>query len=191
VILEIGGTINIELLQVKKKVSRGKQQIMEPSTKINVITEIADRLGNGEWEIIDLTLRQFGMPYTDQWSGGKKEYVVNMIENAGDDQLFALAEHFGVKVTKSNQPLISSASIEALLKDIETQKSLMISVSTGGQRIQEVNEEYKNRREEILTQLRTLDIDDPNNYSDLWAWYGKWSDGSLPSYSSAKYFRRD
>jgi endonuclease YncB( thermonuclease family) len=32
---------------------------------------------------------------------------------------------------------------------------------------------------------------DPNPYSDLWAWYGNWSDGSLPSYPSRRRYTPD
>jgi hypothetical protein len=33
-----------------------------------------------------------------------------------------------------------------------------------------------------------LDVPDPNPFSDLWAWYGKWSSGDLPSYHSRRKF---
>jgi len=62
----------------------------------------------------------------------------------------------------------------------------MIAVSTGGPRIQEKNEEYKERRLRIKASLLQKQIDDPNPYSDLWAWYGKWSSGDLPTYQSRR-----
>jgi len=64
----------------------------------------------------------------------------------------------------------------------------MISVATGGSRIQEVNEEYKKRRILIMSKLQAMSIQDPNLYPDLWNWYSKWSDGSLPSYQSRWYY---
>lgn len=73
-----------------------------------------------------------------------------------------------------------------LIELIEAQKQLMIAVSTGGPRIQETNDEYKKRRLEIKAALLRKQIDDPNPYSDLWAWYGKWSSGDLPSYQSRR-----
>ncbi len=75
-----------------------------------------------------------------------------------------------------------------LLDEIEAQRSLMIAVATGGPRIQQVNLEYQERRQRIATTLAELDIPDPNPYSDLWAWYGKWSSGDLPSYNSRRQF---
>jgi hypothetical protein len=77
---------------------------------------------------------------------------------------------------------------EELIAEIEAQRALMISVSTGGPRIQSVNLEYKQRRAQIETMLRERGIADPNPFSDLWAWYGKWSSGDLPSYNSRRQF---
>lgn len=73
-----------------------------------------------------------------------------------------------------------------LLAEIEAQKHLMIAVSTGGPRIQEKNREYQERRRRIRAELYKIGIEDPNPYSDLWAWYGKWSSGDLPTYQSRR-----
>ena len=80
---------------------------------------------------------------------------------------------------------------EKLIEEIEAQRDLMISVSTGGGRIQEVNDEYKARRQRIQDGLQTLGIKDTNPYSDLWRWYGKWSGGDLPSYQSRRLYISD
>lgn len=82
-------------------------------------------------------------------------------------------------------------SNEELIKEIEAQGSLMIAVATGGPRIQSVNAEYQNRREGIAAMLVDLGISDPNPFGDLWAWYGKWSGGDLPSYQSRRQFISD
>jgi hypothetical protein len=75
-----------------------------------------------------------------------------------------------------------------LIVELEAQRSLMIVVSTGGLRIQEVNDEYRERRERIKVGLAERGLQDPNPYSDLWRWYGKWKDGSLPSYQSRRQY---
>lgn len=85
----------------------------------------------------------------------------------------------------------SQFDLLALKRDIEAQRNLMVSVATGGQRIQQVNEEYIERRERIRVVLKVLNIEDPNPYTDLWDWYGKWSSGDLPSYQSRRQFIRD
>lgn len=80
---------------------------------------------------------------------------------------------------------------EELIEEIESQRDLMISVSTGGSRIQDVNDEYKARRPRIREGLEALGITDPNPYSDLWRWYSKWSGGDLPTYQSRRLYISD
>jgi hypothetical protein len=75
---------------------------------------------------------------------------------------------------------------ENLLKLLELQKGIMVSVSTGGPKIQDVNSEYIEMSELIASGLSERGIKNNNSFKDLWAWYGKWSDGSLPSYQSRR-----
>jgi hypothetical protein len=86
---------------------------------------------------------------------------------------------------------ISEPEHRKLVEAIETQKALMIAVATGGPRIKDVNKEYEERRMQIRQALARLEVEDPNPYSDLWTWYGKWSDGSLPSYQSRRKYIAD
>jgi hypothetical protein len=80
---------------------------------------------------------------------------------------------------------------DELIKDIEAQRALMIAVATHKASIEEVNDEYKERRERISGSLAERGIGDPNPFSDLWRWYSKWKDGSLPSYQSRREFIAD
>lgn len=74
---------------------------------------------------------------------------------------------------------------------IEAQIDLMIAVATGGPRIQSRNDEYRERRESIRVMLEVLQKADPNPFKDLWAWYGRWQSGDLPTYQSRReYVRR-
>jgi hypothetical protein len=75
-----------------------------------------------------------------------------------------------------------------LIQSVEAQRGLMVSVSTGGPKIDSVNEEYIARREQIRTELEQRGLQDPNPYPDLWAWYGKWSSGDLPTYQSRRVY---
>lgn len=75
---------------------------------------------------------------------------------------------------------------DSLLDILEQQKALMISVSTGGPQIKSVNTEYQSRNDKIQSGLEERNIKHTNKYGDLWAWYGKWSDGSLPKYQSRR-----
>ena len=80
---------------------------------------------------------------------------------------------------------ITSKELSTLL---ELQKGLMISVSTGGQRIEKVNTEYQHRANTITDGLSERGIKNTNPYKDLWGWYGKWSDDSLPKYQDRRTF---
>lgn len=79
-------------------------------------------------------------------------------------------------------------SKDDLLREIETEKSMLISVATGGARIQEVNDSYKEKRSRLHEKLEKAGLDDPNQFNDLWEWYGRWSQGDLPSYASRRSF---
>ena len=86
---------------------------------------------------------------------------------------------------------LTSVENEQMIGLIEAQKACMISVATGGPRINDVKKEYEDRRNQIRVLLNRITISDPNPYSDLWGWYGKWSDGSLPTYQSRRQFITD
>ena len=75
---------------------------------------------------------------------------------------------------------------DELIAEIEAQRSLMIAVATGGPRIQQVNDQYIQRRERIATELRRRGLPDPNSHGDLWSWYGRWSSGDMPSWQSRR-----
>lgn len=65
-----------------------------PSERIKLIQDISDKLSYEDWPIIDLTLRQFGLQTTDQWSGSdKKGYVISMIDKSDDESLAQLHFH--------------------------------------------------------------------------------------------------
>lgn len=75
-----------------------------------------------------------------------------------------------------------------LIQEIEAQRNLMVAVATGGPRIDSVNAEYQERQERIEAALRARGLRNPNPYADLWAWYGKWSSGDLPTYLSRRQY---
>jgi hypothetical protein len=75
-----------------------------------------------------------------------------------------------------------------LKKEIMALRDLMISVATGGPRIQSVDNDYQEGRSRIASELRQRGITDPNPFQDLWAWYGRWSSGDLPNYQSRREF---
>src|SRR5690606_27816897 len=86
------------------------------------------------------------------------------------------------------QGKVYKVTTDRLLTLLEQQKSMMISVSTGGAQIKSVNAEYEERNQTIVVGLEERNIKYTNPFGDLWAWYGKWSDGSLPKYQSRRVY---
>jgi hypothetical protein len=77
---------------------------------------------------------------------------------------------------------------DELMKALQEMKSLMVSASTGGPQIDSVNGQYKQLCVSVEDALRERNIENPNPFSDLWDWYGRWSSGDLPSYRSRRQF---
>jgi len=90
------------------------------------------------------------------------------------------------ELTNQIEGKVYSIPSEELLKLLSLQKSLMVSVATGGARIQNVNSEYLARLDDIEEGLSERNIKNTNPFNDLWEWYGRWSDGTLPSYQSRR-----
>lgn len=57
--------------------------------------EIVGRLGTEDWPLIDVSLKQFAFPWSDEWRGTKEAYMYQMIEEAPDQSLIDLAQHVG------------------------------------------------------------------------------------------------
>jgi hypothetical protein len=67
---------------------------------------------------------------------------------------------------------------EELLALVNLQVGLLISVATGGPRIQDVNSEYQRRRTLLNAGLARFGIEGPFPWRDLWGWHGAWKDVS-------------
>ena len=72
--------------------------MLTPSERINAIQEIASRLSKEEWPLIDLTLKQFSLPWANEWSGEKLGYVIEMVSDADNNTLTQLANHVGYDI---------------------------------------------------------------------------------------------
>ena len=67
---------------------------LNASERIHLINEIGRRLAAARWPEIDMTLDQFQLPLTEDWSGSNHgDYVIHRIRNADDESLLALASH--------------------------------------------------------------------------------------------------
>jgi len=72
--------------------------MLTPSERINAIQEIASRLSREEWPLIDLTLKQFSLPWSNEWSGEKLSYIIEMVSDADNEILSQLAAHLGYDI---------------------------------------------------------------------------------------------
>lgn len=110
--------------------------------------------------------------------------VLNTATRYTDSEVFS-----GVVISpKSNSKIdwsLTDLSKQELLQRIDYLKNTMISVSTGGQRIQDVEQQYRQSYNEVKQELKKLDINNPNHYSDLWTWYGKWRN-EFPTYQERR-----
>ena len=70
-------------------------KMLTPSERIDTIQEIASRLSKEDWPLIDLTLRQFSLPWTEEWQGDERAYIFNMLDDAPNETLVDLAAHLG------------------------------------------------------------------------------------------------
>ena len=77
---------------------------------------------------------------------------------------------------------------EELIAGLENLRNVMIAVSTGGPRINDVNDQYQRTFAAITAELTRRHIENPITFATLWDWYGRWSSGDLPSYQSRRQF---
>ena len=77
-----------------------------------------------------------------------------------------------------------------LLQALESLRNTMISVATGGPRIENEDGKYQETYNLVDAELRFRGIANPLQYRSLWDWYGRWSSGDLGSYQSRRTFIR-
>jgi hypothetical protein len=64
---------------------------------------------------------------------------------------------------------------------LESMKSLLISVSTGGPRIGDVEDRYKQIYSLVAIGFWARGIENPIPFPSLWDWYSRWSFGEYPT----------
>jgi len=78
-----------------------------------------------------------------------------------------------------------------LIKALDWLRAAMISVATGGPRIQQVQLEFQETYDLVVSELMSRQMPNPLPYRDLWQWHGRWSSGDLPTYASRRAFVAD
>lgn len=101
-----------------------------------------------------------------------------------DDDFFD--EDLDLEAIRRGRADISDAEVAERL--VDQVSALMVAVATGGPPIKAVNTGYVREYRALAAVLGRLGIDNPNPYGDLWRWYGRWSDETLPTYASRRVF---
>ena len=75
-----------------------------------------------------------------------------------------------------------------LVAKIRQMTDLMIAVGTGGPRIADVNDEYRQIRDNVEQELSARGRKLTIPFADLWEWYGRFSGGDFPTWRSRRQF---
>jgi hypothetical protein len=75
-----------------------------------------------------------------------------------------------------------------LITALEQLRGTLISVSTGGPRIDDADGPYQRNLAGVVAALAQRGIQNPITFGSLWDWYGRWSSGDLPTYQSRRVF---
>jgi hypothetical protein len=173
--------------------------------KADKFDELTDLLNNSQ-----ITVEQTGY---DNWDGGTYFYTIYVTVNVESfvkirDKIQSieseLLEKFSVATRHYDNEGISKITIipkakpkidwsriggnkEQLIQDVSFLKTTMISVATGGQRIQDIDDQYKQKFNSTDKVLQKLNLKNPNPHRDLWEWYGKWS-SAFPKYAECRMY---
>lgn len=115
----------------------------------------------------------------------KTELVLRPYENTQIGQVYIIPK----SIPKIEWDRVADIfSKDQLIVEVNYLKDTMISVSTGGQRIQDVNDEYQKRFSLVDKALKRIAFENPNKFGDLWTWYARWSSGEMPQYKDRRAF---
>ena len=82
---------------------------MTPSERIILIKQIANELQKeASWSIIDLILKQFGIPTQDTFSGNQFEYILQQIQFGEDEAINDIAVHLKINTTSGDSEIAPS-----------------------------------------------------------------------------------
>lgn len=83
-----------------------------------------------------------------------------------------------------------SPELKELHQNIDILRSIMVSVATGGERIQTVNERYQTINTTVKSKCEKMGIPFNNSFDSLWDWYGKWK-ADFRTYQERREFIRE
>lgn len=142
---------------------------MTPSDRIKYIKEIGERLSRENWDLIHLTLDQFGVKDLKSFSGTAPEYVIKRVQNADDKQLTELATHLDIGVAIPEPQIVPSfwkpqnlrlfiSHISSSKMDAQSLKEKLDQYSICGFVAHSDIEPSKEWQNEIEMAIRTADV---------------------------------
>lgn len=75
-----------------------------------------------------------------------------------------------------------------LIAVVRQMTDLLVAVATGGPRINDVNHEYRQLRDLLVSELSSRGLTVKIPFTDLWEWYGRFSGGDFPTWRSRREF---
>jgi len=109
---------------------------LSPSERIHIIKGVAQRLAVEEWPLIDLTLKQFGLPWSQTWNGTKDAYVIEMTSEASDKALIDLGVHVGVSIGSPAEgiepPFWREGMLKVFLSHLATHRAVAAQIQEAG-----------------------------------------------------------
>ena len=163
------------------------------SAKISVINTEYDGWNGGTYGYtvyVSLGVKQY-----TSFSSDKIEEMEKMLSEALNESIKGNGnDYFIVQVGPSlskediDWNLIGGPNGRATLKqNIDTIKSIMVSVATGGNRIQEEDDRFKKLHALVERDCKKLNLTYNNTFYSLWDWFGKWK-ADFPKYQERRNF---
>lgn len=115
--------------------------------------------------------------------------AINTASRSIDDEVVGQVLITPKSVAKVDWSLLDGISKKDLENKIEYLRNVMVSVATGGQRIQDVEKEYSQIYNQVAISLKKIDVENPNPFKSLWDWYGKWRN-DFPKYQERRDYIR-
>ncbi len=142
---------------------------------------------------MDVPIKLYSSYTTEQINGIESiiSNSINEVTKVDDNVSFITRITPSLDTNSNNQEFLNEDSvIKELRQNIDIVKSIMVSVATGGERIQNVDDRYKKLHSTIKAECDKLGIPYNNKYASLWDWYGKWR-VDFPSYQERRDFIRE
>lgn len=136
-----------------------------------------------------------------QYSSFSKERISEMEKIISDSLIEAIKGDNNNGFYAQIEPILTKEDIDwnaiggvsgkvSLKQQIETIRNIMVSVATGGNKIQEDEARYKTLHAKVKQDCKKLNLTYNNTYSSLWDWYGKWK-ADFPTYQERRMYLKD